>query len=940
MISNYIRPQDTITLVKEFVQNGTNPRKLPVVIAVQYALARYGIEALPARAYVSGLSFTLQTVVDGVNTDVPANQAVDASSIEVYGENLIAASTSIAAAHADAFGLDDLTRPNLIRCGGSSNVVGGSLLSQLNGRPVQIGDPVLIDDGVAGFGGSSKIVRQVVGFMGRIAAATRGTDVSRADGLYAAGLYNPLTTTASFAVISVALASGQASTVLTSTGGVFGSGGTDALKAGALYAGKFSELYTIRVLETVGVGVVKVSITSASGKFNVAAHTTVNASGAYTIVGVANLCGLSLSIAAVAALQVGDVLQFQAIGAYTRATSTAFFSAVGTYTGTVDTTLVVSVKEGATLATAAHKLTVFDSAGVFAPADVALASINTSTNIVVLGGVTFRILATGGLRTGDTFFIHLVASKASTVNFDGVILDGPAADTSLFTNVATKLTTIEFARYVNGQIDSTFSLTTPWTYTALTKTVALGTLSVDNGYGTRWALLSGYGNVYAGFRAAVQPGVLEGLQFCNTASQLSLAGPADAANPLGKAVSNMFSGSRGQRIAYLRLSSETESAATAALRKIEATDSVYYLNPQVSTAELRAQFLQHCESLSSPEKKNFRKAYFGIDSPGRRAVLLRQGNSQPYMATVGNGSNGSNHVTILQAVNLSSLRVRDGDEVIFPSLNPAVPFVTSVKLVVSATEFEIETPLPAGVAAPGLPIEIWKLDTPRNNLDFVIDAAKALASYRATLVWCEGGYLGNTAASSASIAAEIAGLRSVLPPQSGVTQTELRSVTSAAPMYLRYTPEELDEAAANGVFVVAQEAEGGPVFIRHQLTTETEAGILAWEDSVGINHDMIAFGVKDLFTAYRGNRNRTADTRRDIEDELFQYMVGLTQSDIGDTNGPQITDFQNKNAENGKVTVEADPEFADRFRTFVSAGVPVPLNGINHTIRIHLSDLV
>ncbi len=932
-IPNYVRPQDTITLVKEFVVNGNTPRKLPVVIGVQYDLFRYGQETIPGVAYTTFLEFTLKKDVDGVATALGSGVVVDETSLEVYGEDLIALSAEQTTG-TYAFRLDDLSRPQRIRIKGAYNLAGTSLLPALNDRAVAIGDPVLVDDGV---GGSTFAKRKVTGFLGRSVDASAGTNEDKDDETFAVGLFNPISGAAGNTLTAETWASAGGSLPRVTIGGTaWGRSGT-ARSLGALNASQFAEVYTVRALGAKsGAGVCNFSITSASGKFDVASVASTNSSGAF-VISHANLNGVTLTINATVEPQLGDVFVIRTIGDYDR-TDVDWFGVTGTYSGEEATTFVVTVTAGDNEDTDSHTLTIHDTSGLYTPV-VFTGAISTTQNIAVMGGLTISVLAANiasygyGLRTGDTFYIHASPTHASTEEFNGLILDGPAVDTTLFTSTSTDIPTVQLGMSVAGLIDTSWSAE-PWTYNSATREVTMGALAVDNGYGEDIPILTGHGKVFGSFRAAVTPGALEGMQIAGNTNHLLLVGANDPDNDLGFAVHQEFSGSQAMEVAYLRTATYEPAALAAAYRKIEATDRPYEITPMVQDSAGRLQALAHVEAMSVPTKKNFRKTYLGIDSPGRYKVLYRQSNNQTYTATVGSYTGGYTLVTFLQDIDLVALNVRAGDEIVMP----VAGVTTTVVEVLSATELVIADALNSAVSPPGTPIELWKPDTPENTIDYLKAAAAELSSFRAVLVWCEGGYRGLTPIASRYIAAEIAGLRSAVAPQIGITQVELRTVTSATPMYVRYTAEQLDELSAAGVFVVTQEESGGPVFVRHQLTTETAAGILAWEDSVGMNHDFLAFGLKAITAKYRQGYNRTEDTRREIEDDIHQYSMETTKSDLGDVNGPQTVNFRNRAGENGKVTVETDPDFADRFRYFVDYGVPVPLNGINGTIRIHLGE--
>jgi hypothetical protein len=188
------------------------------------------------------------------------------------------------------------------------------------------------------------------------------------------------------------------------------------------------------------------------------------------------------------------------------------------------------------------------------------------------------------------------------------------------------------------------------------------------------------------------------------------------------------------------------------------------------------------------------------------------------------------------------------------------------------------------------------------------------------------------------VAAEIAGLRCALLPQQGLTMTELRSIDAAPNMYTRFTPEQLDIIASNGVMIAAQEIEGGAIFIRHQLTTKTDAGALAYEDNVGVIVDEFSYRVKDAFRQYLGRRNVSEESISEIRSRLKGLAIDATQESIANRElGPMVIRFFNEDDEEGEVTVRVDGNLADHIVTYVRLRVPLPINGIDHYIDVETS---
>jgi hypothetical protein len=188
------------------------------------------------------------------------------------------------------------------------------------------------------------------------------------------------------------------------------------------------------------------------------------------------------------------------------------------------------------------------------------------------------------------------------------------------------------------------------------------------------------------------------------------------------------------------------------------------------------------------------------------------------------------------------------------------------------------------------------------------------------------------------VAAEIAGLRCALLPQQGLTMTELRSIDAAPNMYTRFSPEQLDVIASHGVMIASQEIEGGEIFIRHQLTTQTDAGALAYEDNIGVIVDEFSYRVKDAFRQYLGRRNVNNETIAEISSKLKGIAIDSTQESIANrVIGPMVIRFFNEDDEEGEVTVRVDGNLADHILTYVKLRVPLPINGIDHYIDVETS---
>jgi hypothetical protein len=442
-------------------------------------------------------------------------------------------------------------------------------------------------------------------------------------------------------------------------------------------------------------------------------------------------------------------------------------------------------------------------------------------------------------------------------------------------------------------------------------------------------LKDGVGELQVSYRALREPTTTESLIEIATASDITTElGTIDLENPLAFGVNEAFSGSQGKTLYALRVGADTTDAFSTALLKIEATDTVYALCPLTDRQEVKQLVATHCESMSQKDVKNFRRCYVGTDSPGEYAALRRY-NGNTIQADITVSGSGIVLDVLTAGVNLQTLGLVEGDIVKMINWNGVYTGAEYEVLNVTDTNTVYLSTGP-GTSVSGVYVEFWKADTPDSQADYIIAASAALGSRRAVNVWVENGTRllngTQTVIPNKFVAAEITGLRTAVIPWQGLTLTEVNSVTNAPAMYTRYSRTLLNTVAAAGTMIVTQEAENAGVFIRHQLTTQTNEGSLAYEDSVGVSIDSISFQIKDSLSSFVGRKNVTAQTLREIYDTVWVLLnTATTTSAIADY-GPQLNGFTNKAGERNKIDVDVHPTLKDRVQVYAKLLIPLPLN--------------
>lgn len=198
------------------------------------------------------------------------------------------------------------------------------------------------------------------------------------------------------------------------------------------------------------------------------------------------------------------------------------------------------------------------------------------------------------------------------------------------------------------------------------------------------------------------------------------------------------------------------------------------------------------------------------------------------------------------------------------------------------------------------------------------------------MVWVENGTASingvTTVIPNRFIAAYVAGLRAGLQPQQGLTRREIPIITSASAMYTRYTPDDLNEIAADGVMIITQDVESGKIYIRHQLTTNSSNGILFYEDNVYPIVDYLSFQFDDGLDGFIGVKNVTQGTLTDMRRVIADIATVAKLADYNSDIGPLIVGFSD-------LTVTRNTLAKDRVDTSITVEIPTPLNTIVHTIN-------
>ncbi len=934
-ITPYTRPQPRIFQNLRSTAANAVIRSGAMDIGVQYLLALNDGRELPDFTFSSaGAELLYRHYVDGVSTALSSvTHAVNLDLVELFGRDLEASVATVTALSRDG------TETAKLRHTG--NVAGTSLHSDFAGRAVRIGDLLAIsaDNVTSGsyVAADSLYYRKVTALLPkRVVSAVNGS----AGAVDASAMSTNATANATVAVTTLVAPSNYSAISGETT---IAGNASKFFEVGGRFNGKVGEEITF-VCTTAGsntTAVFAASYTTLGTSESVTSAAGAGATKYNLVIPAYNSSTIGLTITGGALL--GDTIRLIVYPVHAANANTMVELVAGNaYTGVVDTSYIVEVIKGRDNATGTLTgaiVRVYDTAGV-EPIQTYESGVVSFAGPLALGtrGLTFAIdtaeTAYPDLVTGDKFIFAVTAPTVSTTEFDGVALDGPAFDPSVFSETG-KLS-IDIRELFNGRIDDLNAASgVPFTAATggLTYAAGLGVVTARTSSPFR-NFITGRGTLVVSYKAALKPGAVEGpIRVSSAAAIVSgQLGEFDIENDLAFGAYQTITANGGRPIYVLRTAADTVEAYTVALNKIRGTDIHYALAPLTDSIEVANLVALHCEEMSGPEIMNFRRCYFGTDSPGEYALwdllapsTYRRATLVGDLVTVTSGDRAvSNFITA---------PARVGDLINFLSLG--APLV--ITEVVSPYEVRVAD-APSGGVAVASAFQLVKPDTADNAIDYVISRSRTVSNRRAVNVWCDqpaatiGGVV--VPIPMKFVAAEIAGLRTALRPQQGLTMTEVASITEAPAMFARFTPEQLDRCASEGVMIVTQEIEGGEIFIRHQLTTETANGALQYEDSPGVVVDTFSFRVKDKFRSYLGKKNVTQATLAEIRTDLKQLANDATQASIAEDTeiGPLIVSFADEDGKEGEVTVRVDGDLADKILTFTLLRIALPLNGLTHYI--------
>ena len=905
-MSNYIPPQ--LVIQQEFASVPsaiTEPLQL-CIVGPSYRVFDYSNTT--DNALVSFGAYNPSTGLTAAYGALPAGSIVDQSSAQLVLENLLAKYLTISGSNAIEIG----SSSNRISLG--TGTTGGfasnsyaSRAAAFKNRDVKVGDRIKIT------GTGISYTTTVANLVADVVAASAGA-VSQTG--------NPATVTKLVTPSTIVTNGDHTSAENTAT----------TLYIGNLAKGVITDTYTLTCI-TGGAGTAAAFSVSSLNGDNVASVQAA-ALGSPISVGTA---GLRVTISGTGNYVLGETYQFVCRAAYTQKVPTVTGS---TYTGLYNTTYKVTVVKGGLWAQG-PQVVVSTNNGVDYLGAQTVAS-NTSFNLGTLGAtILFPTAADqGGLNLGDVYYVTLTAASAGAIRTLIVAdpLPSGAAGDDLSVDFYIYRSSFAFPRKGYPDFGSSSLTANTSTFTVPASLYVSDPTWTDVDGVTLIDIPVVSGNIFVPYRALLTSGANQLSSLSDISVVNSVLGSAVPSNPLSYAVYQALLNSNGQPVNFVPVATDDLSGYTAALHPLESSDIAYFIVPLSSSQDVINLVKGHVDSLSGTAKQKERIAIVSEAFNSTVTLYNLNGSGTAWTGYVsGTGSpTVYTQVTVPGATFIDS-GIRAGDVLNsnFTADAYGNPVYQSAVIASVTDQQHLVLVSPGFSAAVGSSGSLQRISITRTlskdeQATAIAAASSALGDRRVYNVWPDQlvDASGVTVAGFHAAAA-IGALKSSVAPQQGITNYALNGFSSVLRSTGYFTPTQLNTIAGGGTLVLSQDTANGPIYIRHQISTD-QTDVNHAELSVTTNLDSITKYLRSDLIALQGKYNRTANFLQLVDVTIRSRITYLQTQTTTVTAGAQIESFDPTTG----LSVVGDPVLRTLTDVRVQVGLPYPNNNTNVTLVV------
>jgi hypothetical protein len=344
----------------------------------------------------------------------------------------------------------------------------------------------------------------------------------------------------------------------------------------------------------------------------------------------------------------------------------------------------------------------------------------------------------------------------------------------------------------------------------------------------------------------------------------------------------------------------------------------------------------HVDEMSTEERKRWRIAFLATET-SRETAVLWNGNHPSngvWNATITDDTRvPGDQFTKVEFTEFADLlsRVAIGDEVRFNFDIDAWGNETYSSAIVAELESNqvlyLDTAQAAAITT-AVRMEIYHPLSTSEQASKIAETSAAYADRRVYSIYPDILFNAGVAEEGYFAAAATSGLTSSVVPQQGLTNTEVQGFDDVPAVYSIFSEDELNTIAEGGTFIIAQELPGGPVFVRHQISTNRRSGVLAkTELSMVKNLDSISYYFANKLSPYIGKYNVTPALIEHLRTEILAGINFLSSFTGVGLLSPQVI------KDGSEITlIQQHPTLQDTVIANVNLNLPAPLN----VIELHL----
>lgn len=620
----------------------------------------------------------------------------------------------------------------------------------------------------------------------------------------------------------------------------------------------------------------------------------------------------------------------------------------GTYDSRKNTTYVVEISRGGSVDGSVlpqFKVTTTNGVDLSGPTTISA----TATDYAV--GTLGVVVRTSSLRLrkGDRYFVDVTGIATGPIrtielghSIDSGIAGGSEVDLTLF--IRKPLLEIPADRTDNAPL-------TNWDTTATELTVNSGITAFDESWtdsGAQVALSvfaeesKRYGELFSEVRYWLSD-LANGVGSISDSADLdtAISGPLHPDNPLKYGVFKALENANGVEVLFTSVANpDSPSSWTTVIAKLLGRNDVHCVVPLTRDATVIGLFEAHVDAASTADRATWRTMIVnlagvpeipvvstGSTVPGHATGTTSDGEVAKATVTDDADTGGSQYTVVLVSsgnVELITQDVRPGD--IFRTNYTSDGFGNEeyseyvIDSVVSEDEFKL-------LSGPDAPInvaskfEIWRSLSADEEADEIGANAAAYGNRRVSAVWPDSFESGGEVLDGLFLCCAVAGLRSGVLPQQGLTNLAMSGVDAVPRTTEKFGREQLDRMAAAGVYIVTKDRLG-PVYARQAITTADYGNVDLREEMVTRNRDSISYRYHDHFAPFIGVTNVTPVVQARLEQENANLMRTLqTETETVDLGGQIISGTL--------VSLARSLVFKDRFEMKVSFELPRPFNNLD-----------